>query len=65
MWQESAYGKAVLVTRSDRKKELSDNLVELMLKENDIEVINITENKIVNKYAQLLYKKLQRKGFQH
>lgn len=63
MWKESSYGTPVLVTRDDRKVELANNLDELSLKEKDIDVINITENQIVNQYAELLYKKLQRKGY--
>ena len=65
MWKESSYGTPILVTRSDRKEELANNLGELSLSESDIEILNITEDKIIKQYSDLLYNKLQRKGYTH
>ena len=63
IWKESSYGTPILVTRSDRKTELLNNLSELTLTEKDFNIINITEDPIIAKYADILYKKLQRKGY--
>ena len=62
-WQDSCYGKAILLTRSDRSKELEHNLNELNIEQDAIEVINISNSDYNNKFSELLYKKLQRQGY--
>ena len=64
IWQDSSYGKAVLVTREDRQEEFNNNLADLNIAADEIETINISKaTDLVNKYSSSLYKKLQRKGF--
>jgi len=64
IWQDSSYGEAVLVTRSDRQDELKRNFAELNIEKDEIETVNITTaSTLVKKYAADLYKKLQRKGY--
>jgi len=64
IWQDSSYGKASLITRSDRQNELENNLEELHLSKDDLNIINISTNEnLVKKYAEILYNKLQRKGY--
>jgi malate dehydrogenase (oxaloacetate-decarboxylating)(NADP+) len=65
IWEDSSYGKAVLVTRADRQDELKENLDDLSLSNDDMNIINITESEISKKYADVLYNKLQRKGYTH
>ncbi len=62
-WQDSSYGEAVLVTRSDKHDLLTKNLDELGIEQGELKIINITEDKIIDKYADLLYQKLQRQGY--
>lgn len=63
IWQDSSYGKSVLVARSDRLQELESNLHDLNLSKNDIEIINISDSGLTDKYAAFLYEKLQRQGY--
>ncbi len=62
-WQNSCYGKAILLTRSDRSDELEHNLNELNIDKGAIEIINISNSDYNSKFSDLLYKKLQRQGY--
>ncbi|MFZ8865269.1 MAG: NADP-dependent malic enzyme [Rickettsiales bacterium] len=64
IWQDSSYGKAILVTREDRQEELNNNLADLNIANTEIETINISKSTdLVEKYSSALYQKLQRKGY--
>ena len=63
MWQESSYGKAILVTRTDCAEDLLKSQRELGVADGELEIINITDSNINKKYSEILYKKLQRKGY--
>ncbi len=62
-WQDSCYGTSIILTRSDRSEELEHNLKELGINRNSLEIINISDSEYNKKFAEHLYKKLQRQGY--
>ena len=63
LWQDSIYGKSIILTRSDREDELKSSLAEYGVKDGDIEIINISNSVYSKQFAETLYNKLQRKGY--
>ena len=62
-WQDSCYGKAILLTRSDRSEELKASLSEYNINQDTLKIINISDSEYNKDFAEILYKKLQRKGY--
>ena len=62
-WQDSCYGKSIILTRTDRQAELESSLSDYNISKDAIEIINISDSKYNEKFAESLYKKLQRKGY--
>ncbi|MBL6784832.1 MAG: NADP-dependent malic enzyme [Rickettsiales bacterium] len=62
-WQDSCYGKSIILTRTDRQSELESSLSDYNISKDAIEIINISDSKYNEKFAESLYKKLQRKGY--
>jgi malate dehydrogenase (oxaloacetate-decarboxylating)(NADP+) len=63
IWESSSYGTATLVIRADRHDELNSNVKDLNIAQKDLNIANISDSKKTDKYADVLYKKLQRKGY--
>jgi malate dehydrogenase (oxaloacetate-decarboxylating)(NADP+) len=60
-WRDNGYGSPILVGRADR---IRDTINHLGIKNaDDLEIVNAAVTKHLKQYIDLLYKKLQRKGF--
>lgn len=60
-WRDNGYGTPILVGRADR---IRDTINHLGIKNaDDLEIVNAAVTKHLKQYIDLLYKKLQRKGF--
>ncbi|MBT4921643.1 MAG: NADP-dependent malic enzyme [Rickettsiales bacterium] len=62
-WQDSCYGQAILLTRTDRAEELEASLTEYNVNRDNIKIINISDSEYNTEFAKILYTKLQRKGY--
>jgi malate dehydrogenase (oxaloacetate-decarboxylating)(NADP+) len=63
LWKDSSYGNPLLLTRSERSTELQNNLNELSLNDDNLDIININDNDNSAHYIDMLYDRLNRKGY--